>query len=84
MRASTARPAASHSSASATAASGVMSQGKSRPGSGGSRASSAGSARPAQSSSAVWRANAQALATVSRTASGDRSAVLAEPLRWPK
>ncbi len=42
------------------------------------------SARPAHSSLAVWRAIAQALATVSSTAPARRSAVLAEPLRWPK
>ena len=44
-----------------------------------SRARSTGSARPAQSSSAVKRAMVQAFSTVSRTASRARSAVLAEP-----
>jgi len=53
--------------------------GKSR--SAGVRAISAASASPEAASSAVNRAILQALATVARTASREKSAVLAEPLR---
>ena len=45
---------------------------------------SSASARPEHASSAVKRAMLQAFATVARTASGEKSAVLADPLRWPK
>src|SRR5271167_4345442 len=50
----------------------------------GARAIKAASARPALKSSAVNRAILHALATVALTASIEKSAVLAEPLRWPK
>ena len=49
-----------------------------------SRAISSGSARPAQSSLAVKRAMLTAAATVSVSALGEKSEVLAKPLRWPR
>ena len=52
--------------------------------SGQSRAISAASASPAQSSSAVKRAMLSAASTVSRNAAAEKSDVLACPLRWPR
>ena len=43
-----------------------------------------GASQAEAASSAVNRAMLQALATVARTASGEKSAVLADPLRRPK
>jgi hypothetical protein len=47
-------------------------------------ASSSASGRPAQGSAAVKRAMLIAASTVSRRAVGEKSEVLACPLRWPK
>src|SRR5688572_6396206 len=84
MRLSTAIAADSQARASSTAASGSSAHGCDRSRSGMSFASVSGSASPAQGSSAVKRAMLQALATVSRSASSVRSAVLAAPFRVPK
>src|SRR6202451_1620816 len=84
MRASKASAAASQDLAISMARSALTFQGCDRSRFGGARAMSAASASPALSSSAVKRAMLQALATVARTASMEKSAVLAVPLRCPK
>jgi hypothetical protein len=84
MRGSNARPAASASSAKATAASASIVHGchwsKSRD----SRAMRASSASPFAVSGSVCFAMAQAISTVRFKLSGLRSAVLALAFRWPK
>src|SRR6202034_874920 len=84
MRESNASAAASQDLAISMARSAVTFQGWERSKSWGARAIKAASARPELASSAVNRAMLQALATVAPTASAEKSAVLAEPLRCPK
>ncbi len=84
MRESKESAAASQDFAISMARSALTSHGCDRSRFCGARAISAASARPALESSAVKRAMLQALATVARTASREKSAVLAEPLRCPK
>ena len=84
MRGSNASAAASQLLAISIARSAPTFQGWARSRLGGALAINAASARPEQASSAVNRAMLQAFATVARTASSEKSAVLAEPLRWPK
>ena len=84
MRASTSRPAASAARAMAIARSASNAAGCQLSNSRWVVAISAASARPAAGSSSVWRAIAQACATVASRLSSRRSAVLALPLRLPK
>src|SRR5271167_1954353 len=84
MRESNASAAASQDLAISMARSAVTFHGWERSRLCGARAIKAASARPALESSAVNLAMLHALATVARTASSEKSAVLAEPLRWPK
>src|SRR5271168_27891 len=84
IRASNLSAAASHDLAISMARSAVTFQGCERSRFEGERAMSAASASPEAASSAVNRAILQAFATVARTASREKSAVLAEPLRCPK
>src|SRR5690606_18272019 len=78
----------SQARARSTARSGSSGQGcqssKSGQPSGPGRAISPASASPAAGSGSVWRAIAQAWATVASRLPSRRSAVLALPLRWPK
>src|SRR5205085_2656392 len=85
MRLSTASAAASERRATSIASSTSSPHGWNRSRSGGTplyRRSGSGS--PVASSSAVWRAMAQAASTVRSIASGERSEVLALPRRLPK
>src|ERR1700760_146958 len=84
MRESKASAAASQILASSMAWSAERLQGCDRSKSGGDEAMRSASASPEQASSAVNRAMLQALATVSRPAWGEKSAVPAEPLRLSK
>src|SRR6185436_14310472 len=77
----TANAAASQRRAISTASSTARLHGWKRSSSGTSRASSSVSGRPAQSSSAVWRAIAAAASTVCSSAARERSEVLAWPRR---
>ena len=79
-----ARPASSIAMPSSIACAVSMSQGCHRSRSGNAPAMRAASASPAAGSASVWRAIAQACSSVAWIESGWRSAVLAEPLRWPK
>ena len=84
IRGSTSRPACSQARARSIARCASMSHGCQLSNSRRVVAISAASARPAAASSSVWRAIAQACATVASRLSSRRSAVLALPLRWPK
>ena len=84
MRESKPSAAASQDLAISMALSAVMFHGWERSKLWGARAIREASASPEAASSAVNRAMLQALATVARTASREKSAVLAEPFLCPK